>query len=176
VQLGLLSRLMGRPAEVKSLPVTLRYVPGALRWEVAKGASGTLGGLAILIGLHPSAWVGVPVGVATAMFAAYGWQQLRRRRVHIEVTQERLLAAEGERERELPWPALEALKLNYYAFGRKAQQGTLVLTLRGAGQRIKIDSAADEFATALCYAAQVARHRELSLDPTTQANLEQLGL
>jgi hypothetical protein len=174
--MGLLSRLMGRPAEIRSLPVTIRYVPAALRWEMVKGGAGTLGGLGILIGLHPSLWVGVPVGVATALFAAYGWQQARRTRVRIEVTEERLLAAEGERMQELPWPALEKFKLNYYAFGRKSDSGTLVLTLRGAGLRIKIDSAADEFATALYYSAQVARQQNLSLEPTTLANLEQLGL
>jgi len=176
VQLGLLSRLMGRPAEIRSLPVTVRYVPSVLRWEMAKGAAGTAGGLALLAGVNPSLWIAVPVGAVTAAFAAYGWQQHRRRRLRYEVTPERLLAAEGERSRALAWSALERIKLNFYAFGRKAENGTLVLHLHGGGHRIKLDSAADEFATALYYSAQAARQRELSLDPTTLFNLERLGL
>lgn len=176
MQTGLLSRLMGRPAEVKTLPVTIRYAPGALRWELGKGAAGAAGGLAILLGLNPSLWVGVPVGIGTALFGAYAWQQLRRRRIVFEVTEERTVLREGGRRLEIPWGALEHVKLKYYAFGRRAEQGTLVLHLEGAGQRIKLDSAADHFATALFYAAQMARTRELNLDPTTLDNLVKLGL
>jgi len=167
---------MGRPAEVKSLPVTVRYVPALLRWELAKGAAGTLGGLAILLSLNPSLWVGGPVAAVSALFAGYGWQQVRRRRLAFEWTEERASLREGARLRTIPWAALERVQLKYYAFGRRAERGTLVLSLAGAGQRMKLDSGADEFATALFYAAQVARSRSLAIDPTTQANFEQLGL
>lgn len=176
MQSGLLSRLMGRPAEVKNLPVTLRYTPATLRWELAKGVAGTLGGLAILLGLNPSPWVGVPVAAVSLLFAGYGLQQLRRRRLAFEVTEERTSLRAGTRLRTIPWAALERVHLKYYAFGRRTEHGTLVLSLAGAGQRIKLDSSADEFATALFYAAQVARNRSLSLDPTTLANFQQLGL
>jgi hypothetical protein len=176
MQAGLLSRLMGRPAEVKRLPVTIRYLPSALRWEFAKGAIGTAGGLAILVGAGPTPWVGVPLGVVTALFGAYAWQQVRRRRQTYLVLEDRLQATEGKREQEIVWNDLARMRLKYYAFGRKAEQGTLVLYLEGEGFRIKLDSAADEFATLLYHAAQVARQRELTLDPTTVANLSQLGL
>lgn len=176
MQSGLLSRLMGRPAEVKNLPVTLRYVPALLRWELVKGAAGAAGGVAILVGLNPSLWVGVPVAAVTALFAGYGWQQVRRRRLAFEVTEERASLREGTRLRTISWAALERVHLKYYAYGRRADHGTLVLSLVGAGQRIKLDSGADEFATALYYAAQIARTRSLDIDPTTLANFEQLGL
>jgi hypothetical protein len=176
VQTGLLSRLMGRAAEVKTLPVSVRYVPSVLRWEMIKSAIGSIGGLAIVIGLRPTPWIGVPIGVATVLFAAYGIQQFRRGKVQYEVTQDLLLAADGSGRRQIPWQSVDKFRLKYYAFGRKAEQGTLVLHVGGAGHRIKLDSAADEFATALFYAAQVARQRDLTLDPTTLANLEQLGL
>lgn len=176
MQTGLLSRLIGRPAEVKTLPVTIRYAPGALRWELAKGATGSVGGLAILLGLSPSLWIGVPVGIATILFGAYALQQVRRRGIEFEVTEERTLVRERGKVRAIPWGRLEAVKLKFYAFGRKAEQGTLVLTLEGGGEKIKLDSAADQFPTALYYAAQMARTRELALDPTTLTNLQQLGL
>ncbi len=176
MQSGLLSRLMGRPAEVKNLPVTVRYVPTLLRWELAKSAAGSLGGLAILLGLNPSPWVGVPVAAVSVLFAGYGWQQVRRRRLAFEVTEERASLRQGARVQTIPWAALERVQLKYYAFGRRADHGTLVLALAGAGQRIRLDSGADEFATALFYAAQVARNRALAIDPTTLANFEQLGL
>ncbi len=182
MQTGLLSRLMGRPAEVKTLPVTLRYTASALRWELAKGAIGAAGGLAILIGLSPSPWVGVPVAIGSALFAAYAGQQIRRGRIEFEVTEERIAmraagAATGDAAaRAIPWGALDKFRLKFFAFGRRAEQGTLVLYIEGAGHKLKLDSAADQFATALFYAAQMARTRELTLDPTTLANLQQLGL
>jgi hypothetical protein len=183
VQTGLLSRLMGRPAEVKTLPVTLRYAATGLRWELAKGAVGTAGGIGILFGLSPSPWVGVPVAIGTALFAAYGWQQVRRGRIEFEVTEERIAvrpakagAGNDATTQAIPWGTLEKFRLKFFAFGRRAEQGTLVLYVEGGGRKIKLDSATDHFATALFYGAQMARTRELTLDPTTLANLEQLGL
>ena len=176
MQSGLLSRLMGRPAEVKTLPVTAKYARAALRWEMAKSAMGSAGGLAILFGLNPSVWVAVPVGIGTALFAIYGVHQHRRGGIQFEISEERISSLQRGRRIDIPWSALERFKLNFYAFGRKSEQGTLVLYVHGGGERIKLDSAADEFATALFYAAQMARNRELTLDSTTIANLDQLGL
>jgi hypothetical protein len=82
----------------------------------------------------------------------------------------------GQRPRHLRWGELENFRLNYYPNGRKASTGTLVVILQAGDGRVKVDSGLDHFPTLLCRAAQAARERELDLHPTTEANLNQLGL
>jgi hypothetical protein len=176
MQLGLMAKLIGRPVEVKALPVTLRYAPQNLRWEVGKSAVGAAVCFGIVFGLGPSIWVAAPIGVVGALFALYGLQQLRRGGVTYEVDETSVTRVQGARRVSIPWERLESFRFHFYAFGRKAQEGTLEVRLAGGSQKIKVDSSADHFPTLLVHAALVSRHRNLTLDPTTIANLDQLGL
>ncbi len=176
MQSGIFSRLIGRSAEIKALPVTLRYPPSLLRWEFAKGLAGALGGAAIVVGLEPAPLLGWPLGVIAALFALYAGQQVRRGRLLYEVSEHGAAQVRGLQRVEIPWVRLEKLRLNFYGYGKRASQGTLVLLLESGGRRIKLDSGADHFPTLLFHAAQVARQRDLPLEPTTSSNLEQLGL
>jgi len=176
MQLGLMAKLIGRPVEVKALPVTLRYSPNALRWEAGKSALGAAICAVIIAGLQPSIWVAVPVGVVGALFALYGAQQLRRGGVTYQVDEKAATRIQGARRITIPWERLESFRLHFYAFGRKAREGTLEVRLAAGGQKIKVDSSADHFATLLYHAARICRERDLTLDPTTIANLDQLGL
>ena len=54
--------------------------------------------------------------------------------------------------------------------------GTLVLVLHDGTGKLKVDSTLDHFPTLLSRAARAARERNLELRPTTEANLDQLGL
>src|SRR5574341_1145442 len=56
MQLGLMAKLIGRPVEVKALPLTGRYAPATLRWEAGKGIAGAAGALAVLRGRETIAW------------------------------------------------------------------------------------------------------------------------
>jgi hypothetical protein len=83
----------------------------------------------------------------------------------------------GPVRRRLPWQQLRRLRLAYYAPRRARRDGWLQLTLRGrSGPAIRIDSNLEGFDELLQRAAGVARHNELTLDTTTQANLAALGL
>jgi hypothetical protein len=176
MQLGLMAKLIGRPVEVKALPVTLRYAPDVLRWEAIKSAIGALICGGIVVGLDPSVWMAVPVGIVGAMFAFYGVQQLRRGGVTVEVDEDAATRIHGVRRTTIPWEKLETFRLHFYAFGRKAQEGTLEVRLGAGGDKIKVDSTIDHFPTLLVHASRVARAQNLRLDPTTVANLDQLGL
>ncbi len=176
MQLGIMAKLIGRPAELKALPVTLRYPPTILRWELGKAAAGAAVCFGIVLGLQPGLWVGVPVGVVGTLFALYGLQQWRRTGVHYEVDQQAATRVEGTRRQSIPWEQMDGFRLHFYAFGRKAQEGTLEVRLTAGERKFKVDSAADHFPTLLVQAAGIARERDLTLDPTTESNLGQLGL
>jgi hypothetical protein len=176
MQIGLMAKLIGRPVEVKALPVTLRYAPDTLRWEAIKSGVGVAVCLGIIFGLNPSMWIAVPVGIVGLMFAYYGAQQLRRGGVTIEVNEEAATRIHGVRRTTIHWEKLETFRLHFYAFGRKAQEGTLEVRLAAGGEKIKVDSTIDHFPTLLVHASRVARAQNLTLDPTTVANLDQLGL
>lgn len=176
MQLGLMAKLIGRPVEVKALPVTLRYAPDALRWEAIKSGVGALICAGIVVGLQPAVWIAVPVGIVGLMFAYYGVQQVRRGGVSVEVDDRAATRVHGTQRVSIAWEKLESFRLHFYAFGRKAQEGTLEVRLAAGGDKFKVDSTIDHFPTLLVQAARVSRERNLTLDPTTVANLEQLGL
>jgi hypothetical protein len=176
MQLGLMAKLIGKPVEVKALPVTLSYAPSLLRWEAGKSAAGAGVCFAIVLGLQPSLWVGVPVAVVGGLFVLYGLQQWRRGGLHYEVDQQAATFVRGTRRESIPWGQMDGFRLHFYAFGRKAREGTLEVRLSAGRRRFKVDSAIDHFPTLLVQAAGIARERGLPLDPTTQANLDQLGL
>jgi hypothetical protein len=162
--------------EVKALPVTLRYSRSSLRWEAGKGALGTAVAAGMLLGLQPAIWVALPLGIVGTLFGLYGLQQWRRGGVQFEVDEVTATRVKGGRRESIPWGQLDGFRLHFYAFGRKAREGTLEVRLSAGARRFKVDSAADHFPTLLVHAARVSRERGLNLDPTTAANLDQLGL
>ena len=170
-----LSTILGRPITIATLPATLRYPPGTLRREGIKGALGALVCFATLAGLAPAPVIAWPLGIIGVLFVAYLGQQWRRRTLRAEVDSDGVTAGSGDRKR-LRWADLEGLRLNFYPNGRRSLQGTLVLTLRRGSTRIKLDSTLEHFPTLLLHAAAAAREGNLEPDPTTEANLQQLGL
>lgn len=176
MQLGLMAKLIGRPVEVKALPVTLRYPPATLRSELLKAGLGAALCFGVVFGLDPSPWVAVPVALLGVLFAGYGLVQWRRGGVTFELDEKAVTRIQGTRRTVIPWDQLDSFRLHFYAFGRKAREGTLEVRLGAAAGRFKADSTLDHFPTLLVQAARVSRARNLPLDPTTAANLEQLGL
>ncbi|HUJ74891.1 MAG TPA: hypothetical protein VL359_08535, partial [bacterium] len=110
MQSGLLSRLIGRPAEVKALPVALCYPPGVLRWELAKGALGGCAGLGILLGFRPAPVLGWPLAGITVLFALYALQQVRRSKARYEVTEHGAVQMKNGTRLEVPWNDLRKLR------------------------------------------------------------------
>jgi hypothetical protein len=176
MQLGLLAKLIGRSAEIKALPVTVTYAPATLRWEAGKGIAGAAVGVGILLGLDPAAWIAVPLALVCVLLGLYALQQARRFGVRYEVTPKAATRIQGQRRETIAWRELDGFRLHFYGFGKQERTGTLEVLLTGGGRRIKADSALDHFPTLLAHAAQAARTRGLTLDPTTQSNLEHLGL
>lgn len=173
---GQLSKLIGRPAEVAPIPVTGRYPERMVRWEIAKAALGVAVCLGVVVAMQPSPFIAWPLGLVAVLFALYLGQQVARLPMRFAVDDAGVTRVRGSQRQPFRWNELREFRLNYYPNGRKASMGTLVLVLRNPTGKLKIDSSLDHFPTLLSRAAQAARERELELHPTTQANLEQLGL
>ena len=170
-----LGTILGRPAVIKPLPLTLRYAPERLRGEAIKAASGVVLCVAALLVLSPAAAIAWPIGLVALLFLAYLIQQWRRRALRLELDSAGLAHDTGGSARRIAWARLDTFRLHFFPHRRRSPQGTLVLTLRG-DSRMKLDSALVDFATLLLHAAAAARERGLTLDATTEANLAQLGL
>ena len=171
-----LNSLLGRPVAIAPLPVTLRHSAAGLRREAAKAATGAAICFATVILLSPAAVIAWPLGFVGFLFLAYLGEQWRRRRIGYELDAAGVAYAGGGRRRRIDWARLDDLRLNFYPRRRRSQQGTLVLVLRAQKTKLKLDSTLDHFPTALLHAAGAARERNLQPEPTTAANLSQIGL
>lgn len=171
-----LSKLIGRSAELAPIPLTGRYPQRLLNREVVKSGLGLALTLGVVVLLNPSAWVSVPLLVVAALFALYLIQQAARYPLRFTVDDAGVTRVRGAERKAFRWSELKQFRLNYYPNGRKASMGTLVLVLHDGAGKLKVDSTLDHFPTLLSRAAQAARERNLELRPTTEANLDQLGL
>jgi len=177
VNIEQLAKLIDRPGiTVDPLPVTGRYPESKVTREIVKGALGLALSLGLVVGLGPGPWIAVPVLGVAVLFGLYLWQQVRRFSLRIQVDDTGVTLVKGDRREAFRWGDLKDFRLNYYANGRKATTGTLVVVLKAPPGRAKLDSTLDHFPSLLQRAAQAAQAQALNLHPTTQANLEQLGL
>ena len=171
-----LTRLLGRPAEVVDIPVELAYPSRMLGWECAKGISGALACAAVIVFLHPTPWLGWPIGIVGVLFFMYFGQQFSRRYLRLQLDDTGLIHDLPGNRKAIRWSELSDLRLNFYPQSKGTTQGTLVLTIKGGASRIKVDSTLEHFPTVLTRAAQAARDNGIELHPTTVENLTSLGL
>lgn len=156
--------------------------------RVAVGLALTLGPLLLLDLATPIAWL---LSILAVLFVWFGWRTVLRQLSAVEVGTEEI-AIRGPHGGALAWDELARMKLAYYAprswsSARRRdrqheprddrQQGWLQLTLQGtSGRPIRIESTLEGFDQVLRRALAAVAHRELTLDPTTTANLAALGL
>lgn len=172
-----LAKLTGNPGEVTPLPVEARYPWSQVRGEIIKAAIGMAFCLGFVAVVQPAAWLAWVLVALAAMFALYLWQQVLRTSLRFRLDDAGVTRhGRGGGPRTLAWSALDDFRLNFYAHGRKARQGTLAVVLHQGKLRLKADSNLDHFPTLLQRAARAARENGLELHPTTVANLEQLEL
>ena len=172
-----LSRLIGQPTEVAQLPLTLAYPPKATGWESLKGAAGAAICFGVVGFLNPAPFLGWPIGGLGLLFGAYAIQQFRRRALRYRLDDQGVTELRGDARRAIRWQELAEFQLNFYPQSKKDAVGTLVLILQdGSRRRFKLDSTLEQFPTLLDRAAAAARSRNLTLNPTTEANLAQLDL
>ncbi|WP_119167313.1 hypothetical protein [Algihabitans albus] len=161
--------------------VFYRYPPRALVGDYIRSGVGTTFGLLIVASNPNSPWVLGIFGILTAAFAVFGLRTLRQQMTQVAVTPEAVFVKHIG-TRELPWQALQQVKLRFYGTRRQARGervsggGFLELTLRGNGKKLKFDSNLMGFKDVAWHAARAARENNLSLDPTTAGNLLDIGV
>jgi hypothetical protein len=158
--------------------------------RVAVGLALTLGPLLLLDLATPIAWL---LGILAVLFGWFGLRTGLRQLSAVELSPQGI-ALRGPFGRTLAWDELAHMKLAYYAprsrgsARRRDRQheraerhegprGWLQLTLQGTrGRPIRVESTLVGFDQVLRWAMAAVARQQLSLDPTTAANLAALGL
>jgi hypothetical protein len=153
-----------------------RYPAAVLMPDYLRVALGLAATVGPLLALDLAQAVAIVLSGLALLFAWFGVRTAFRQASWIELSATEVALC-GPIRRRLRWQQLRRLQLAYYAPRRVRRKGWLQLTLRGeSGPAIRVDSTLDGFDELLRRAAGVARRNELTLDPTTEANLAALGL
>ncbi len=171
-----LTRLLGREAELLPVPLETAYPHRILIKEAIKGLIGVVGSFVIVFVFKPTPYIGWPVAAAGLLFLMYLGQQVSRYFLRLHVDDTGLIQDLPGLRKAIRWSELKDMRLNFYPQSKGASQGMLVLILKDGRSRIKLDSTVDHFPTVLSRAAEAARKSGFALHPTTEENLEQLGL
>jgi hypothetical protein len=150
------------------------YPARALWGDYLRALAGTLSCLLILAAVPLAPPAAAVTGGLAAVFAAFGLRTGLRHRTRLEMS-ERALCVAGPRGAQIPWAALDGMRLSYYAL-RRDGEGWMQLMLRAGPARISLDSRIEGFAALVERAARAAAARRLPLNAATLANLEALGL
>jgi len=136
-----------------------------------------LGGAAMsggLVALAPSSpFVLVAFGGLTGVFLLFTMRTALRQRLRIAADADGI-RVNGGRVRSLRWDEVETVRLRYFSTRRSRKGGWMTLTLRGARQKIVIDSYLDGFEALVRGAAEIVASREITLDPTSASNFAAL--
>jgi hypothetical protein len=151
------------------------YPTAAMSGDYLRAACGAIPCLAILLAVPLAPPVMAAVGSLAALFAAFGIRTALHHRSRIEMT-ETALSASGPLGANIPWTALDGMKLAYYSARRDRGDGWMQLVLRAGRARLSLDSRIEGFPLLVAQAARAAAARRLTLNPATLANLEALGI
>lgn len=115
-------------------------------------------------------------GAFATLFAWFGLRTWTRQQSTLEVS-DQAVALAGPRPQRVPLADLCEVRLAYFAPRRTREHGWFELSLKATGgQRLRVDSNLERFDALLARVIAAARAQRLPLDPTTLANLAELGL
>ncbi|MDH3241677.1 MAG: hypothetical protein OEO83_13545 [Alphaproteobacteria bacterium] len=156
-----------------SEPKRYRYMRSALVKDYLLASAGLALGLLPFVLAEPGRIAGA-ILAAIGMLATFLLLRTVRRHAAVFVLGAKSLSAGG---RPLAWRELAGLRLRHFATRRdQPGGGWMELRLRGAGQRITVDSGLDGFSDILRAAHAAALANGVKFDPVTAANLTAFGL
>ena len=153
----------------------LVYPRAAIVAALARAGAGmgiTLGPLAII---EPTPVASLFMGGLGLVFAAYGVQAVIRARSEVIISSEGI-CLEGPIATRVSWDTLVSMKLSYYTIKRSREDGWMVLTIKGTGRAVRIESSLEGFASLLARAVSEALVREVMLPAATRSNLRPFGI
>ncbi len=154
---------------------TVRYSPGDLAADYARAGLGLALTVPPLLALEVVPWLAWALGGAGALFALFLAATVRRQLTRWRID-DRGIAAEGPLGGAIAWPALDRVRLRYFATRRDRSGGWMQLTLRGDGVTLSVDSTLPRFDDLTARALAAAGRNRIPLEPVTEDNLAALGL
>lgn len=155
-----------------------RYPARTLGADYARALTGlALTGGPLMLGAASPVAIAV-LGALAILFIAYAGRAAMRQFTRYEVSAEGLKRAPplGLPPRHIAWNELSRLRLRYYSMRRGSRDGWMQVVLAGAGRRIALESAIEDFDAIVEHAAEVAAARGLAPDSATLDNLAALGI
>ena len=156
-----------------------RYPVRSLIGDYIRSAVGLAVGIGALVSTPPHPVILIVFGGLTVLFLVFGLRTVERQILKVAVTGEAIRNS-GFGTRAVNWDALERLKLSYFGTRRQRKSegrgGFMVLTLRGSGTTIRLESSIEGFEEIARRAARAARENGISLDPSSAGNLLDLGI
>lgn len=152
-----------------------RYPTGALASDYARAFFGLALAAPPLFLVPLNSYVAAMFALLVLLFLVFAWRTLQRQLAPLVMTDSAIESA-GLFPVEVPWAALDDVKLAYFATRRDGAGGWMQLALRAGRRRLRLDSRIDGFAAIVERAARAATARHLSLSATTLANLAALGV
>ena len=153
----------------------LVYPRGATGAALLRAGAGLVLTLGPLAAAGPGGAAALVLGSLALVFTLYGVRALVRARSEIVVSREGI-RVEGPIPARVPWDALVRVRLNYYTTKRDGGGGWMVLTVRGAGRTVCVESTLEGFAGLLARAVGEARARGVALTGATCGNLRPFGI
>lgn len=129
-----------------------------------------------LLALAPSSlFVLIVFGGLTGVFLLFTIRTALRQRLRIAADAAGIRVSGGS-VRSLRWDEVQSVRLRYFSTRRSRKGGWMTLTLRGARQKIVVDSYLDGFEPLVRQAASIVTSRDLPLDPTSASNFAALDV
>jgi len=163
--------------QVSSERVSYGYPLNRLLPDYLRAGLGAAFCLFVLAAAEPAPLVVWIFGALQVIFLLFGLHTARLHITRVELD-EHGLSTNGLNSRRLAWHQLEQMRLRYFGSKRQRRRGSgsIELTLRGSGRKMKFDGQVEGFRDIVWHAMQAARERNLALDETTLDNLLSLGL
>ncbi|NNG02536.1 MAG: hypothetical protein HKM95_00345 [Inquilinus sp.] len=151
-----------------------RYPLASQRADLLRGGIGLLlTGLPLLmLKMH---WLVLLLFAAAALLFALFVGRVALRALTVYETGDTGIVARGPLGGAIAWDDLAALKLHFFSTRRDRREGWMLLTLKGGGRTLKLESTLEGFETIVDHAAEIAKARQLPLGRSTTNNLLAMG-
>ena len=136
------------------------------------GALITLGPLALV---RPTVTAAIILGGLGALFLIYGFLALVRGRSSVAIDA-RGIHITGPFPKTVAWDSLADVRLRYYTTRKDRSGGWMVLSVKGMGRRLRIESTLRDFSRLLARVIAEAERAGVELSPETRGNLGPFGI
>ncbi len=160
---------------VSGAGVALAYPARSLWPDYLRAAIGLAIALLPMPWVPPGSFSNWLLGLLALLFGGFAVMTWVKHRSTVQMSSIgiRVLGPAG---RTVSWATLDKLALRFYSTRKERGHGWMQLKLVSGGTTITIDSNLDRFNLVAARAARAAAENALTLDPTTLANLEALGV